>query len=148
MTGMAKVYERAVDQVLLDAYWVSLREWSLEEFEKGAAVLMRTSKFMPRPADFNELRKAALPTVGEAWASVLHHCKGGYRDGRGVSPQIDAAVRPLGGYRTLAMLPLEEMHWQEKRFAEHYDDAIEAQERRDPFTLNADVRKLIGRALD
>lgn len=135
LTGMAKLYEREIDDVVLDAYWLALRDWPLQEFEAGAAQLMRTAKFMPRPADFTALRKAALPTKGEAWAAVLQHLKGGYRNGAGLTPEIDAAVRPLGGYKALAFMPLGEMHWQEKRFSEHYGEAAEVREVRAPLQL-------------
>ena len=68
MTGMAKVYERELDALLLDAYWVALRDWSLEDFERAAGELMRTNEFMPRPAAFNALRKAATKLLAsEAW---------------------------------------------------------------------------------
>lgn len=131
MTGMAKVYEREIDNPLLDAYWLALGDWSLGEFERGAATLMRTSKFMPRPADFNDLRKADRPTAGEAWARVLEHCKRGrYRDGSGIDPEIDQAVRALGGYRAIAMTEVDQLRFVERRFAEHYGDIEGAQDAR------------------
>lgn len=122
MHGMAKVYERELDELLLDAYWLCLRDWSYDEFALAAAHQMLTSKFMPRPADFNDLRKAAQPTAGEAWLNVIAHCRGGYRNGGGVSPDIDRIVAMLGGYRTLAMMPTDELHWQEKRFTQHFEE--------------------------
>jgi hypothetical protein len=141
MTGMAKVYERELDGLLLDAYWLALGSWSLEDFESGAAHLMRTSKFMPRPADFNELRKASLPTAGEAWAAVLEHLKAGTREwtdggrtwdgGPTITAEIDKSVAVLGGYRALAMMPTKELPWMERRFAEHYGDLTEAAQRRE-----------------
>jgi hypothetical protein len=144
MFGMGKLYERELDQVVLDTYWLALRDWSLEEFEACAVQLMRSARFMPRPADFNDLRKAALPTKGEAWARVLQHCKSGYRDGKGLTPEIDRAVHALGGYRYLAMAPIDQLQWHEKRFAEHYEDMAEAEEKRDPFRLPASVRNLLS----
>lgn len=141
MTGLAKLYEREIDQLLLDVYWLALRSWSLEDFESGAAHLMRTSKFMPRPADFNELRKASLPTAGEAWAAVLEHLKTGTREwtdggrtwngGPTLTAEIDRAVAVLGGYRALAMMPTKELPWMERRFTEHYGDLTEAVQRRE-----------------
>lgn len=129
MAGMAKLYERELDAPLMDAYWLALRRWSLHEFEQAAGHLMTTSKFMPRPADFNELRKAARPTAGEAWAEVLEHIKGGYRSG-GLNPETDHAVRTLGGYRALAMLDADQLPWLERRFAEHYGDMAAVAETR------------------
>jgi hypothetical protein len=146
MAGLAELYQRELSNTLLDVYWLALRDWSLAEFEAGAGKLMKTAQFMPRPADFNDLRKAALPTAGEAWASVLTHLRGGYRDGSGLTPEIDRAIRSLGGYRTLAMLPVDELQWQEKRFAQHYGEMAEADHKREPLQIPADLRTLLGAA--
>jgi hypothetical protein len=138
MHGMAKVYEREIDQLLLDAYWLALRDWTFPEFEQAAGQLMRSSRFMPRPADFNALRQAARPTVGEAWARVLAHASGGYRDGSGLDPVIDRAVKTLGGYRAIAMTQTDQLHWVEKRFAQHYGDMLEASETRAALGFDPD----------
>lgn len=130
MAGMAKLYEKELEPILLDVYWLALRDWTLGEFESAAGQLMRTQTFMPRPAEFMALKRAAQPTAGEAWARVLQHLKGAYRAGW-LTPEIDRAVAPLGGYRALAMMPTDELHWQEKRFAEHYADMAEAGETRE-----------------
>jgi hypothetical protein len=121
MTGMAKVYERELDGVLLDAYWLTLRGWSLPEFEAAAAHLMSTSEFMPRPAAFHALRQAARPTPGEAWARVLRHVRtGAYRQGGLRDDTVESAVRALGGYRAIAMSHEERLPFLERRFSEHY----------------------------
>lgn len=137
--GLGKVFGSEADAVLLDAYWLALRDWPFEEFERAAKQLLLTSKFMPRPADFHELRKAALPTAGEAWAKVLQHLKGGYRfgagltpeiEGTGLTPQIDRVVASIGGYRALAMMDIDQLPWMERRFAEHYRELADVSERR------------------
>ena len=67
LAGMAKLYERELDGPLLDAYWLALGDWSLGDFEQASRRLMATSRFMPRPADYHELRKqAGAMTAGEA----------------------------------------------------------------------------------
>lgn len=131
MNGMAKIFDRELDAVMLDAYWLALRDWSINDFERAAMRLMGTSKFMPRPADFTDLRRAALPmtAAGEAWAKVLDHLKDGYRNGLGLTPEIDRAVKAMGGYRALAMMPVDQLPWQAKRFNDLYAevrDGIEA----------------------
>ena len=144
MAGLAELYQRELSNTLLDVYWLALRDWSLGEFEAASAKLMQSGQFMPRPADYVALRKASLPTKGEAWASVLQHIKGRYRDGSGLTAEIDSAVRALGGYRALAFMPLEQMHWQEKRFAEHYGEAAEVADKRTPMALPENVRRLLA----
>ena len=132
MAGMAKLYERELDAPVLDAYWLALADWSLEEFERAAAHLMATSAFMPRPAHFTALRKAETPTAGEAWARVLEHVKGAYRDGSGIDRggPIDQAARGLGGYRVIAFYDTAYLGALERRFAEYYATANDITEQR------------------
>lgn len=130
MNGMASVFGASLTPEALDIWWSAFADWSLEEFKGTATAAVKRASFMPRPGDLMALRRAALPTAGESWAAVLKHLRGGYRSG-GLTPEIDRAVAPLGGYRSLAMMPTDELHWQEKRFAEHYGDMAEAGETRE-----------------
>jgi hypothetical protein len=143
MNGMAKLYERELDAAVLDAYWLALRDWELADFEAAAGQLMRSSKFMPRPAEFHELRKAGRPTAGEAWIRVLEYVRKGYArwEGGGISkfgnaPQpddalIDRAVQAIGGYDAIAMSSTDKTPFLEKRFCEHYDSMQDADEIRE-----------------
>ena len=126
IAGMGKLYEREVDTALLDAYWIALRDWPLEDFERAAGHLMRTSEFMPRPAAFTALRKAGGMTAGEAWAIALEHAKGSYRAGPTV-PQVERAVAAMGGWQVIARSNLDGLPFLERRFAEHFAE-IESRE--------------------
>jgi hypothetical protein len=133
IVGMGKMYEREIDGPLLDAYWLALRAWELSDFEEAAGQLMGTSEFMPRPAAFNELRKAGCPTSGEAWIRALENSRNAFVCGqvtRGPScgdPLIDRAAHAIGGYGAIAMCDSSKLSFLEKRFAEHYE-AISAAE--------------------
>jgi hypothetical protein len=123
MAGMSKLYERELDTVLLDAYWLALRNWSLADFERAAGELMRTSEFMPRPAAFNALRqKAAELSAGEAW----------FTQGRSDDPRANRAMHIATQGRYVGHIPLDELQWVQKRFLEVYaelkdvDDARQA----------------------
>jgi hypothetical protein len=143
MTGMAEMYQRELSSVLLDAYWISLRDWSLENFEAAAGQLMRTSSFMPRPADFTNLVKAGRKTAGEAWLLALDFARNGYSrwDSGPVTqtpgvkkpddPILTQAVRAIGGYEAIAMSPTDKTVFLEKRFCEHYEAMQEANEVRE-----------------
>lgn len=119
LAGMAKLYERELDAPLLDAYWLALRDWSLEAFEQAAAHLMSTGKFMPRPADFNALRRAGRMTPGEAWAVALRHARGAYRAGPTV-PEVERAVEAIGGWRSIAHANVDALQFIERRFADAF----------------------------
>lgn len=153
MNGVAKVYEREIDAAILDAYWLALRDWPLEDFEAAAGHLLRSSKFMPRPADFQELRKAGRKTAGEAWEAARACVRYG---GRATGDALtDRVVQILGGYRALGMLDSDQMPYIERRFAEHYESLGNAVETREALPqiaaqgsarLNgpASARRLLG----
>ncbi len=146
MAGMSELYQRDVSPALLDAYWLALREWSLADFEAGAVHLMVTSQFMPRPADFNALRKAGQETAAEAWVRVVRECprwrSGAHGDD---DPLIDACIRAVGGNERIAMTDLAELHWLQKRFMEAYEELRDAHEHREavPQITQANQARLV-----
>jgi hypothetical protein len=145
MAGMGRVFSADTDGVMLDAYWLALKSWPLDEFEAAAAHLLANSQFMPKPADFNQLRKTAGEhSAGEAWAKVLHTIRtmNPWEAMPSVDPKTDAVVCQLGGYRALAMTKSDDMHWREKRFAELWEDAGEVVEARK--ALPATAARLTG----
>lgn len=113
MGGMAELYQRDLSAPLLDAYWLALAPWSLGEFEAAAARLMSTSKFMPRPADFHELRQAGRPTAAEAWQIAC---------GTTNDPLIQRARHIATQGRYLGHIELDELKWVQRRFCEVYDE--------------------------
>ena len=143
VVGFAELKGRQLSAPALELYWNAMQGWTIDEFRAAANVLIRTCEYMPTPKDFESLRTAARPTKGEAWAAVLQHLRGAYRVG-GLSPEIDRAVHALGGYRHLAMMPTDQLTWQEKRFAEHYGDAQAADSMRETPALPATLRKLLA----
>ena len=149
LAGMAKLYERELDGPLLDAYWLALGDWSLGDFEQASRRLMATSRFMPRPADYHELRKqAGAMTAGEAWAAALEHVRRGrHHDGIKAAPDVERAVAAIGGWRALGHTPEDELRHVERRFAQHFGEISEATDVREELPrLAADnpVRKLLN----
>lgn len=121
MRGMGRVFSSEPDAVILDAYWLALRDWSLADFEKAAGHLMATCQFMPRPNDFTKLKKAGEQTPGEAWAAVLKLCL----QWRNVQPdsRILRAANAVGGLRSIAHANIEDdLPFIEKRFKEAYEE--------------------------
>jgi hypothetical protein len=130
LAGMAKLYDRELDAPLLDVYWLALRDWSLLDFEQSAAHLLAHSRFMPRPVDFTEIRKAGAMTAGEAWAVAVQHARGAWRAGPAV-PDVDRAVRALGGWPVLANATLQGLQYLEPRFGKAFDELQDRSEIRD-----------------
>lgn len=132
MAGMGRVFGAQVDSVILDVYWLALREWTIGEFEGAAAHLLQTAQFMPKPADFTALRKqAGEQTCGEAWAQVRAVLPNVNRyEPTSISPRIDHVVRAMGGYLALSMTETENLPFRENRFRELWEELGEADEAR------------------
>lgn len=129
LAGMAELFKTELSTVLLDAYWLALREWPLDEFEQAAGHLMGSEEFMPRPVKFNQLRKAHLPTAGEAFAAAVSHAaSGAWRRGDSGDASVDRAVRAIGGYVVIAMCEEEKLPFLERRFSEHFETMADADE--------------------
>jgi hypothetical protein len=124
--GLAAMHGRDVTDSLVQLYWSRLKHWPLEEFLAAATHLLG-AQFMPKAHDFEQIRKASLPTAAEAWTKVLRHIEGAYRTGRGLDDGgvIDRAVESLGGYRSLAHRAQEYLPIDERRFAEHFDQLLD-----------------------
>lgn len=123
MTGMAEVHQRELSTFLLDVYWLAMKDWSLEDFEAAAGHLLQNLKWMPKPSDFTDLRKAGQPTAHEAWDTAVANCTS-WRDGKSYAGElIDRVVRSIGGYRAIAMADQErDLPHIQRRFLEAYAD--------------------------
>ena len=118
-----------------ELWWLSMQDWSLEDFRDAAARLAKTVQFMPTPFDFEQLRKAGRPTAGEAWVTALDSVRtawtpAGFAGGSSGEPLIDQAVRAIGGYQAIAQCDETKLHYLERRFAEIYDDLQDADDTR------------------
>ena len=121
MMGMAELYQRDCSGPLLDAYWVALADWSLADLEAAAVHLMATATFMPRPADFNALRKSGRETAGEAWVRVVRESPRWRHGQRGdQDPLVDACIQAIGGNERIALADFGQLHWLQKTFMETY----------------------------
>lgn len=159
LRGMGRVFGNEPDAVILDAYWLALQSWELDEFEQACGHLLATSKFMPRPADFTELRKAARMTAGEAFARARVLAAGCWeRDLASLTSgdaRLDAAVRAVGGYRAIAVSTHENIGFLERRFFEHFESISEAEDIREalpqlagPSLLSIADQRMIAEMLE
>jgi hypothetical protein len=129
VVGFAELKGKQLSAPALELFWNAMQPWSIEDFTAAANQLIRTCGFMPTPKDFEDLRKAGRMTAGEAWALVRDaaRCGGECPD----DPDIYAAVRALGGIRTIGMMHTDQMPFLERRFAEHYEAISERQDVRE-----------------
>lgn len=121
LNGLAAVKPgKELTDAALEIWWSSMKGWSIEEFVAAASHLASSVEFMPSPFNFEQLRKAAKPTDGEAWAEALKRCKA-WRTGQAWDDVIERAVMAIGGYRSIAMADVETaLPHIERRFKEAY----------------------------
>ena len=141
--GFAELKGKKLSAPALELYWGAMREWSLVDFRHAAEQLIRTCEFMPTPKDFEDLRKAGRPTAAESWARAVHHASSSaYRDGHLGDAAIDTCVAALGGYYAIAMTDRDKLPHLERRFTEHYEHQVDAQDTRAAVPqLAADTRR-------
>lgn len=130
MRGMGRMFGAEPDALVLDAYWLALRDWDYADLEAAAVHLMRSAKFMPRPADFRELRKAGEQTAAEAWMLVMQNLRRSeYRNGVTVGGRADFVVKGMGGYESLGKRNPEKLNeFGAKEFRERWDQAADVEE--------------------
>jgi len=129
LTGLAAIKPGGkLTRDALEIWWAAMQPWTMEDFRAAAAHLAREVEFMPNPHHFEKLRKAARRTSGEAFALARQcWCGGGTSTGDEV---VDRVVRMLGGYRLLGLMPSDQVHFVERRFAQHYDALTDADDSR------------------
>jgi len=148
MAGMGRVFNAIPDAVVLDVYWLALRDWTLSEFEMAAGHLIAHAQFMPKPADFTALRKAGETTAGEAFQQARQIVRRlnprEFASHQSDDPRIDAAVRACGGYEALAMCETDNIGFFENRFREHYESIGDAEAVRESVPQIAGAPRLSG----
>jgi hypothetical protein len=146
LNGLAAVKPGAkLTPEALDVWWSSFRDWSIEDFRSAAAQLAKSHEFFPNPYHFEQLRKAALPTPGEAFAQALEVARTmswHERNPTSGDPAIDAAARACGGYRALAMSDESKVAFLEKRFAEHYETIADREDVRASVPRLAQTKRI------
>ena len=157
IAAMAEMKRIDVSAEAYELWWDAMQEWSIEDFKKAARLLIKTSKWMPQPSDFEDLRKAGRPTAGEAWAQAVSYASSSaYRRDPNIGVDlIDRAVRMIGGYAAIGMWDEDNLHFIERLFCEHYEaiedrDDIREQVPEIAFSGNSKViagtfKKLLGR---
>lgn len=120
MNGLAAVFGGQITPEALDVWWGAFGGWSIHEFKHAAGAAVTRCKFMPRPADLFDVRRAARPTPGEAWEIA----------GTGRDPLADKAFGIATQGRYFGNIPYDEHPWIQKRFLEVYEQLAEVEDAR------------------
>jgi hypothetical protein len=122
LNGMAAMKRVDMPKEVIALWWDAMKGWEIQDFKLGAATLLRTSKWMPSPSEFEDLKKQGRDSPGEAWAKALSWAaSSSYRNGSMGEDLIDRCVHMLGGYKIIAMCEDDKLGFLERRFSEHYE---------------------------
>lgn len=134
MNRSAIIYEREFSQAFVDAYWLLLKQYDLNEFTKAMNIICRTSKFWPRPAEIIETIKkitgegGSIEAVAEQqWRVVVDAIR---QNGINRQPKFDDPITNYLIQRQFSWPYLCEMqqkneNWEQKRFCQAYEFAAE-----------------------
>lgn len=128
ITMLADVLNRKLTPQSLMGYEVALADVPLDALNAAVMTLLRTSRFMPSPAEIREAAGAVggLPAPKDrptlAWIDVRRAIS--QVDAYG-SPDFDdklinATIRAMGGWVALCDATLEQLIWREKDFKQTY----------------------------
>lgn len=129
LRAFAELKSKQLSVTAIELYWRAMSHWSIDDFKSAAEQLVRTCKFFPTPSEFEDLRKAGRMTAAEAWTLVLDAARGNAP--HPTDPRILAAVRALGGFHAIGMSRVDQTHFLEKRFVEHYESINDAEDTRE-----------------
>lgn len=121
--GFAELRGRELSSPAIKLFWNAMQDWTLTDFKQAANVLLASSKFMPTPYDFQQLRRAGEQTAHEAWSQVLNG-----------EPPLDPgsrawrAAQSVGGQYYVRHANLErDVPHIERRFIEAYEQLAEVE---------------------
>lgn len=122
VVGFAELRGRQLSAEAIELYWHAMQSWSLDDFKRGANALLNSSKFMPTPYDFEQLRRAGELKPPEAWVLVL--------SGAALDPnsRIYRAAQCVGGQYAVRHANTErDLPHVERRFLEAYAQLSEVE---------------------
>ena len=141
---LGTVFQREVEKPLVRIYWEVLSKYSDEQIEAACKAALSRCKFFPKPAEIEELIPSGVMSPPAAWGAVMEALEFGRES---ADPQVNEAVRRVGGWRYLREKTNDELQWISKRFVEHYNDLQDQNRLRIAQGLPAPkVQKLIEQA--
>lgn len=120
---LAETFHKPLSHAQLEAFWIATNNLTLQQLETATLHLLKSSKFMPTPAD---IREAAQPLpspleAAAAWESIINR----FRNPQASQPS-NLALRTLkliGGWNTLGnRSPEENDTWSRKEFLRLYEE--------------------------
>lgn len=123
IVGVSELYSFKLSEAVIEIYYDVLKEYEFDVVKKSIYELIKTSKFMPKPAEIleqingNPDEKALI-----AWQKVMKaiETQGYYETVRFDDVVISACVKELGGWTWLCEQEKSQLAFIEKRFKDIY----------------------------
>lgn len=100
MAVLASIFEKQLSTTLVEAYFSALNGLSIEQIRTAANLIVRNSRFFPKPAEFYELAQGNTEDqAAQAWALLLRTLSqvGSYRSLYVTDGTMAAAIRETWG---------------------------------------------------
>ncbi len=104
VAAIGELFGKELSQAVMQIYWETLKDLSLADFQTATNIVVKSSKFMPRPA---ELREAVLPDLKSVAALAYDRLiravseVGTYKSVTFDDPVLNCVVDSLGGWIAL-----------------------------------------------
>lgn len=125
IAGLAELQGRELSPAALKLWWSAMRNWDLDEFTRAANYLAKAIQFMPKPSDFEQLRRSSVTNGHEAWSAVLEHAAGRWRQSAIDDEIIAETVHRMGGFAMIGMCQTSQLDWKKRDFLEVYEMVID-----------------------
>lgn len=129
LMAAGELYDKKVSPTLLDMYWQSLTNITLDQFIHGLnrhAVDPKHGAFWPKPADIVRGIEADQTSIDDraqlAWSVIVGSISriGGNRSLQVEDRQAMAVVEAMGGWMSICMTYTDKLDWKRKEFMSIY----------------------------
>jgi len=125
MTLLLEAFRVELSQVAMEAYWISVQDMSSSSWSQAIMRALKEAKFMPRASELRDFGAAissddrAIAAWSEVRNAIAQH--GVYQTVDFEDRIVNAAIRGMGGWRHVCMMPCEEFDvWGRKEFERQY----------------------------
>ena len=125
MQTLAAAFNKEATMDLIEAYWIGLKDLSIEDVEHGAHAALRELEIMPRPAHLRKMSGDVEPShrAAIAWQAVRTALRrhSVYTSVNFDDPVVNATIRNMGGWVALGERSAEDFDiWTRKEFERIY----------------------------
>jgi len=123
LVAAAEIYDKKLSDAQLDLWWGLCSQIDLSQFNQAMTQHLRTSTFMPRPADLlTQIEEAPHESAIEAWLLVIQAMSdhGSYASVAFDDDLVAPTIRSIGGWQNLCAVAAADLHWKEQAFLGRY----------------------------